>query len=150
MAARASLIWPEVIASGYSDPEYSALIAARGLPEFRDPNWADWRMFMEDYEDVLRGLGCGALLSYTTEGLPWEQIEWVSPAAMVAAADHLADLVANNAPEVAPIVEEYQDLYRRDGKPHAVQLVEDLREVKAQAQFLQGLGKTRVAFDLQV
>jgi len=150
MAAAAYLVWPEVISSGYDDPEYSELILKGAQPEFPDPNWADWRMFMEDYEDTLRGLGCGALLAYTTEGLPWEQIEWVSPAEMAAAADRLADLIANNAPEVVPVVEEYQDLFRQDGTPRALQLIEDLRVVKAKAEFLQRLGKTRVAFDLQV
>ena len=104
---------------------------------------------MEDYEDVLRGLGCGALLAYTTEGLPWEEIEWVPPAAMADAADRLAERIANNDAEVAGVVAEYQDLFRRDGKPPGVQLIEDLRVVRLQAEFLQRLGKIQVAFDLQ-
>jgi hypothetical protein len=107
-------------------------------------------MFMEDYEDLLRSLGCSALLAYTTDGLQYEDVVWFSPTEMAAAADRLADLIATNAPEVAAVVAEYQNLYRQDGSSHADQLISDLRVVRLQAQFLAGIGKNRVAFDLQV
>jgi hypothetical protein len=150
MAASAWLVWPEAIANGHSDPEYNRLLHGQAIPNFQDANWADWRMFMEDYEDVLRGLGCGALLAYTTDGLPDEKIEWVSPEAMSAAADRLADLIRQQEPAVEELVAQYQDWSNRGDKPIAEQLVDDLAAVKRWAHWAQSLGKTQVAFELEV
>src|SRR5262245_66284040 len=109
MSARAYLVWPEVILSSYDDPEYKGLIRAQAEPKFDDTNWANWRLMLEEveYEEALRAAGCEALLAYTTEGLPYQDIKWVSPADMINAADRLIQLIQQADGRINAAVAEY-------------------------------------------
>ena len=148
MSARVHLVWPEVILSGYDDPEYSQLIDARAEPDFQDNNCANWLSMLEEveYQETLRAAGCEALLAYTTEGLPYEQIKWVSPADMTRAADRLIELIQQGDESIKALVAEYED-YAGRSKPLVDQLVDDLNVVKRKAQWAEALGKTQIAFD---
>lgn len=142
MTASAYLIWRDLA-------EEESLEAGDAPPAFRDPNWAEWISFIidDDGEPVVRALGCGALLAYSTEGLPPEKIEWASPQEMIAAADRLAGLVRAGSGSVEELVALYEDHADR-GKPRAELLVEDLAVVRAMGEWLLRSGKTGGAFEL--
>jgi hypothetical protein len=142
MACTALLIWPEVV------DDHEALLQCMTQPDFIDDSWAEWR-FRVDGDASLLAAGCGALLSYTADGLPPEAIEWVSPEALLKAADRLMQLVEQDEPTLADAISEYEDCYGR-GRPPEVALLEDLEVVRQKAIWAQGLGKTKVTFELEV
>jgi hypothetical protein len=149
MSARAYLAWPEVILSGYDDPEYNQPINAQAEPQFDDTNWANWRSLLDEpeYEEAIRATGCDALLAYTTEGLPYQDIRWVSPAEMIGAANRLIGLIRQADERIKPVVAEYEDHVGRN-KPVADQPIDDLSVVKRKARWAETLVKPQIAFDL--
>jgi len=143
MAASAHLIWPGALDAETRDDPHEA------APAFRDPNWANWISLIidDDCDPILRSLGCGALMAYSTEGLPPEEIEWASPAELEGAAQRLSALVRARHDSLRELVDLYEDYAERNGAA-ADLLVEDLNLVADMARWLASSGKTKGAFEL--
>lgn len=101
MGATVNAYWP-----GMTDEQLDS-----HPPFFNDCKaWGNWMAEREDVPavaDALRRLGAEALLSYKTEGMEDEDVEWVSPRQLRDAAARLREAVRAGAPEAAVILETY-------------------------------------------
>jgi hypothetical protein len=140
MACDALLIWPEV------ENDHQELLLCMTQPDFPDNNWPVWRFRVDGDESLLRG-GCGALLAYSADGLPKEDVQWVSPAELLAAVDALKRLIEQKDQSIADALWDYEDFGRR-GVSETDALLQDLEVIRAKAHWAQALGKTRLTFNL--
>jgi hypothetical protein len=135
------LIWPGALDG---DEEFAECIKQ---PEFADASFSVWLFRVEGDESLIKA-GCGAILAGTTDGLPEDEVVWVSPAELAKAAATLKHLVEREDKSIAEAVWEYEDCYER-GTPEKRALLDDLEVVRQKALWAQALGKSRVTFNLQ-
>jgi hypothetical protein len=141
MSCDALLVWPEV------EDNHQELLLCMKQPDFKDDNWGVWRFRVDGDESLVRA-GCKALLAYTSDGLPADQVEWVSPSELLGAVAALEKAIAQNDGSIADALWEYEDCGGR-GKPEMEALLEDLEVIRQKAIWAEGLGKTRLTFALQ-
>lgn len=114
-----------------------------GPPFFNDCKaWGNWMAEREGVpavSDALRRLGAEALLSYKTEGMEDEDVDWVSPRQLREAALRLREGVLADSPETAVILETYarssNNIY-----PVAEEFVRDLDDIVATAEWAEREG----------
>jgi hypothetical protein len=136
----ALLIWPSLLEDG------AELSLCLSQPEFRDENWAVWRFRMEGDEAISRA-GARALLAYTADGVPPDQIEWVTPDELLDAAERLMQQITVDDPDLADTLWEYEDFSARGASPKQA-LLDDLEVVRQKAIWAKSLGKEKVCFEL--
>lgn len=112
--------------------------------------WGNWMAERENHADVLTSigdLGAAALLSYKTDGIEDDEVDWVTPAALEAAAVRLRTLVLDADPRTDSIVATYS-LSANGVDPVREELARDLEDIAAIARFARGHGATRMTLEV--
>ncbi|HEX6623867.1 MAG TPA: hypothetical protein VF064_09150 [Pyrinomonadaceae bacterium] len=112
-------------------------------PFFNDCKaWGNWMAEREDVpavSDALRRLGAEALLTFKTDGMEDEEVDWVTPVQLREAAARLREAVRAGSPETAVILETYAR--RSNGiYPVAVEFVHDLDDIISTAEWAEREG----------
>jgi len=111
-----------------------------------DKAWGDWMAEREDESDVLqiiRSLGAGAILTYTTDGMDDREVYWVTPAELRAAAQTLRAAIREGRPGTSRILE----IYARNANnidPTSEEFMQDLLDVEAIARWADEKGTARM------
>src|SRR5262245_1085273 len=141
MGASVSGYWP-----GITDEER---ISLTGFDN--DCNaWGDWMAESYNHPDVLgamKRLGVGALLSHITDGVEEDEVEWVSPAELMKAAERLRELVLAQDPRVKRIVETYA-LSASGINPVYEEFAQDLADVRLIAKFSKEMGVSKMTLEV--
>jgi hypothetical protein len=109
--------------------------------------WGDWMAEREEVPavaDALRKLDAGALLTYKTDGVEDDEVEWVSPRQLREAAARLREAVRAGSPDVAVILE----TYARGKQSAAEDFVRDLDDIVALTQWAEEEGATRMTLEV--
>ncbi len=104
--------------------------------------WGDWMAERENQEDVLEllsKLGFKALLTFMTDGIEEEEVDWVKPQDLSSAARKLRELVLNEDPQVTRIVETWAPGALGEISLHE-EFAQDLADVANIADFFQKNG----------
>ena len=111
-----------------------------------DKAWGDFMAEREDEPEVLEAiekLNAGALLTYTTEGIDDEDVDWVTPNELREAAKNLREAIQAERPETKIIL----SVYERNAngvEPIANELIQDLNDIEAIANWAEAEGAERI------
>jgi len=112
--------------------------------------WGDWMAEREELPEVLEAvqrLGSEAILTYTTDGVDDEEVDWVSPAQLRDAARRLREAVRTGRPETKIILESYER--NANGvDPLADEFMRDLEDIEALAIWAQQEGAGRMTLEV--
>jgi hypothetical protein len=100
-----------------------------------------------DVIDSMKHLGVGALLSYITDGVGEDEVDWVSPDDLMNAADRLRELVLAQDPRVKRIVETY-GLSANGVDPVHEEFAQDLADVRLIAHFSKEMGAPKMTLEV--
>lgn len=107
-----------------------------------DKAWGNWMAEREDEPEVLnaiRRLGADALLTYTTDGMEDDDVEWVTPGQLHDAIQRLRHAVKEKRPETRVILETYER--NANGiDPVEEEFIRDLEDIEAIARWAEGQG----------
>ena len=141
MGATVNAYWP-----GISDEQRES-----GPGFYNDSKaWADWMAEREEepaVAEALKKLGAGALLTYKTDGVEDDEVDWVSPAQLRDAAERLRVAVLAGSPDAAPVL----DTYARGGvgaASAAADFVRDLDDVIAMTRWAEAEGATLMTLEV--
>jgi hypothetical protein len=115
-----------------------------------DKAWGDFMAEREDEPEVLEAikkLNAGALLTYTTEGVDDEDVDWVTPNELREAANHLREAIQAERPETKIIL----SVYERNANgidPVADELIQDLNDIEAIANWAGAEGAERITLEV--
>ncbi len=115
-----------------------------------DKAWGD---FMAEREgepkvlEALRKLNAAALLTHTTEGMTDEEVLWVSPSELRNAAKNLREAIQAKRPETEIILATYER-NANEVDPIAEELVQDLNDIEAIADWAEAEGATRMTLEV--
>ncbi|HWS54989.1 MAG TPA: hypothetical protein VN228_12710 [Pyrinomonadaceae bacterium] len=115
-----------------------------------DKAWGDWMAEREEVPavaDALGRLGAGALLSYKTDGMEDDEVDWVSPAQLREAAERLREAVRAGSPEASVILETYARNHKSPD-PVAEDFVRDLEDIVALTRWAEAEGATRMTLEV--
>ena len=104
--------------------------------------WGEWMAEREDVPAVsesLERLGAAALLTYKTDGVEDDEVDWVTPAQLRDAAARLREAVLAGSPETAVILETY-GRGSNGINPVAEEFVRDLDDIVAIAEWAEREG----------
>src|SRR5215218_1139796 len=119
-------------------------------PDFYNDSkaWGEWMAEREDVPAVsesLERLGAAALLTYKTDGVEDDEVDWVTPAQLRDAAARLREAVLAGSPESGVIVE----TYTRGRIPVSPDdLVRDLEDVIAIARWAEEEGASVMTLEV--
>ena len=121
-------------------------------PGFRndDRAWANWMAEREEEPAVLeaiRKLDAEPILTYKTDGVDDEEVDWVSPQQLREAATRLREAVVAGSPETRVILETYERNANRID-PVTEEFVRDLDDIVAIANWAEKEGATRMTLDV--
>jgi hypothetical protein len=115
-----------------------------------DKAWGDFMAEREDEPealDAIRQLSAGALLTYTTDGVDDEDVEWVTPAELRDAARKLREAIESKSTKTNIILKVYQR--NANGiDPVADELIQDLKDIEALAGWAEAEGAKRMTLDV--
>ncbi len=140
MGATVSAYWPGITEGQfYSQPGFSNDCKAWG-------NWMAEREKVPAVADALRKLNAEALLSYKTDGVEDDEVDWVTPGQLRDAAVRLREAVRAGSPETGVVLE----TYARGGDPAytAEEFVCDLEDIVAIAEWAEAEGATRMTLEV--
>ena len=100
-----------------------------------------------DVLDAMKQLGVGALLSHITDGVPEDEVDWVSPDELMKAAERLQELVLAHDPRVKRIVETYA-LSANGINPVNEEFAQDLADVRLIARFSKDMGVPKMTLEV--
>jgi hypothetical protein len=115
-----------------------------------DKAWGDFMAERENEPEVLeaiRKLNAAALLTHTTEGMTDEEVMWVSPSELRNAAKNLREAIQAGQPETKIILE----IYERNANevdPIADELIQDLNDIEAIANWAEAEGATQITLEV--
>jgi hypothetical protein len=121
-------------------------------PDFYNDSkpWGDWMAVREETPgtmDAIRNLGAEAILSLKTDGWDDDDVNWVTPAQMRAAATKLREAVATGLPETKPILEAYSPSAPPD-ESLADSFIRDLDDVIALTEFAEAEGASQMTLEV--
>ncbi len=102
-----------------------------------DKAWGDFMAERENEPEVLKAikkLNAGALLTYTTDGVADEDVDWVAPKELREAAKNLRDAIQAERPETKIILNTYERSANGAGSI-ADELIQDLNDIEAIANW---------------
>jgi hypothetical protein len=111
-----------------------------------DRAWANWMAEREDEPEVLntiKRLGAEAILTYTTDGMEDEDLEWVSPTQLRDAVRRLREAIKEKRPEAKVILETYERNVNRID-PVDKKFIQDLDDIEAIANWAEAEGAKRM------
>ena len=107
-----------------------------------DKAWGNFMAEREDEPDVLeaiRALDAAAILTYTTDGVADEDVEWVTPGTLRKAARNLHEAIEAKRPEANIILSVYQR--NANGvEPVTQEFIRDLSDIQAMADWAEAEG----------
>lgn len=112
--------------------------------------WGDWMAEREGEpaaKQALHNLGVEALLTHTTRGMKEQEVHWVSPQQLAAAASALIQAVKSGNPETKIILE----IYGRNANcldPLDEEIIRDLDDVNAIAKWAEQEGADRMTLEV--
>lgn len=115
-----------------------------------DKAWGNWMAERDNDPEVLKtikGLEADAILTYTTDGMEDDDVEWVSPQQLRDAARKLREAITNNSPEVKVILETYE----RNANaidPIDQEFIQDLDNIIALANWAEAEGAERMTLEV--
>ena len=115
-----------------------------------DKAWGDFMAERENEPEVLeaiRKLNAAALLTHTTDGMTDEEVMWVSPSELRNAAKNLREAIEARQPETKIILE----IYERNANevdPIADELIQDLNDIEAIANWAEAEGATQMTLEV--
>ena len=115
-------------------------------PPLDDYTWGNWMAERESEPDVLQAivdLGAEPILTVTTDGWEDDDVMWVAPQDLRAAARRLGQAVRDDRPGVGRILEVYGRHAVRD-EPVAEQFLGDLEDIAAIATWAEEQGTDRM------
>jgi hypothetical protein len=115
-----------------------------------DKAFGNWMAERESHPDVLaimKRLGVAALLSYMTDGMEEDDVDWVSPDELIKAAQTLRELVLAQDPRVKRILETYA-LSANGVRPVHEEFAQDLADVQTIAKSCKDIGVTKMTLDV--
>ena len=115
-----------------------------------DKAWGNWMAERVDEPEVLnaiRRLGAEAILTYKTDGMEDEDVEWVSPGQLRDAARRLRQAIKEKWPEAKIILETYERNANRID-PVEEELIQDLDDVEAIASWAEEQGAARMTLEV--
>ena len=113
-------------------------------------NWGDWMAEHESSPELviaIRQLDAAALLTYMTDGMSDDDVEWVSPAQMRDAARKVREAVQSGRYEAKIILETYARNARGDD-PISEQFIRDLDDVEALATWAEKENADRMTLEV--
>ena len=111
-----------------------------------DKAWGNWMAEREDEPEVLKAikrLGAEAILTYTTEGIEDEEVEWVSPQQLRDAARRVREAIKDKRPEAKVILETYAR-NANDVDPVDEEFIQDLDDIETLANWAEEEGAERM------
>jgi hypothetical protein len=115
-----------------------------------DKAWGNWMAEREDEPEVLNAikrLGAEAILTYTTDGMEEEDVEWVSPRQLRDAVRRLRQAITEKRPEAKVILETYQR--NANGiDPLEKEFIRDLDDIEAIANWAEEEGAERMTLEV--
>ena len=114
---------------------------------------AAWANFMVEQEkdpkvvEAMQKLNAGALLTFKTEEMEDEDIDWVTPQQLRDACIKIRDAVRSGAPEAEPLL----DAYSRGNNgidPIADEFVRDLEDIIKLADWGEKLGTNKITLEV--
>ncbi len=111
-----------------------------------DKAWGDFMAERENEPEVLEAikkLDAGAILTYTTEGVDDEDVDWVTPNELSEAAKYLREAIQAERPETKIILSVYER--NANGVDRiADELIQDLNDIEAIANWAEAEGAERI------
>jgi hypothetical protein len=111
-----------------------------------DKAWGNFMAEREDEPEVLEAikeLNAGALLTYTTDGVDDEDVEWVTPNELREATKNLREAIQAERSETKIILRVYER--NANGiEPIADELIQDLNDIEAIANWAEAEGAERI------
>jgi hypothetical protein len=119
-------------------------------PDFYNDSkaWGEWMAEREEVpavSEALKKLGAEALLSYKTDGVEDDEVDWVTPAQLRDAAARLREAVLAESPEAGVILETYT---RGRIPATAADFVRDLEDVIAMTRWAEEEGATVMTLEV--
>jgi hypothetical protein len=141
MGASINAFWPEITEEQMgSQPGF-----------FNDDN--AWGNFMAESSTdneviaALEKLNAKAVLTTTTDGMPAEEVDWVTPGQLANAAKTLRDAVKSGSPETKTILDCYT-MGANDIDPISDELIQDLSDIEAISDWAQAEGAERMTLEV--
>jgi hypothetical protein len=115
-----------------------------------DRAWANWMVEQEQSPalvDAIRKLNAEAILTYKTDGMEDEDVDWVSPRQLRDAAEKLREAVLAGSIEAVIILETYE---RGANRLEAVreEFIRDLNDIISIANWCEKEGATRLTLEV--
>lgn len=119
-------------------------------PDFYNDSkaWGEWMAEREEVpavSDALKRLGAEALLTYKTEGVEDDEVDWVTPAQLRDAAARLREAVLAGSPDAGVILEPYT---RGRIPATAADFVRDLDDIVGLARWAEDEGATLMTLEV--
>jgi hypothetical protein len=115
-----------------------------------DKAWGNWMAERDDdadVQDAIRRLNAQAILTCKTDGWDDEDVTWVSPQELRAAAAKLRDAVRSKAPEAAVILDSYE-LGANAGSKVEETFMKDLEDIIEIANWAEAQGTKRMTLEV--
>ncbi len=112
--------------------------------------WGHWVAGMFGSPDLLKlakRLEVSALLSHKTDGMWWFQIRWKKPQELVVAAERMQGLIERRDQDALKFLEIYKG-HSLGEKTAEQEFVDELRDIKRIATFLEGRGIKKMTFEI--
>lgn len=112
--------------------------------------WGDWMAEREGEPDViqiLQDLGVGSILTFTTEGVDDDDVDWVSPRELYVAANKLQDAVRAKVSGTDRVLEVYAR-HANEVDPIEDEFIQDLEDVKALALWAESEGAEKMTLEV--
>ena len=115
-----------------------------------DKAWGDWMAERDEDTEVsqaIKRLGADAILTMKTDGWDDEDVTWVTPDELSAAAARLRDAVRAASPDAAVILKSYEANANRID-PVEEEFIRDLEDIILMARWAQEHGATRITLEV--
>ena len=115
-----------------------------------DKAWGNWMAEREGEPEVLnaiKSLGADAILTYTTDGMEDEDVDWVSPRQLREAVRRLRDAIKDKRSEAKVILETYDRNANRIN-PIDEEFIQDLDDIEAIANWAEEEGAHRMTLEV--
>lgn len=115
-----------------------------------DRAWGNWMAEREsdpEVSQILKDLGVGPILTFTTEGVDDNDVEWVTPQELQAAAQRLRRAIEEGAHGIERILEVYERSANRIG-PVAEEFAQDLLDIEELARWAERQGTSKMTLEV--
>ncbi|HET6977668.1 MAG TPA: hypothetical protein VFI24_15160 [Pyrinomonadaceae bacterium] len=115
-----------------------------------DKAWGDFMAEREDEPEVIEAmkkLNAAALLTFTTDGVADEDVQWVTPDELRNAARNLREAIQSNRSETGVVLK----VYERNANhvdPVADEFIQDLNDIEAIADWAEAKGAKQMTLEV--